>query len=273
MHAYRLAYDGRPFHGFQRQPDVPTVEDTLFGSLRELGVLGPESDKPHGYAAAGRTDAGVSAVAQTVSFTAPDWLSPAAVNAELPPAVRVWASTPVPDGFHATHDAVRRTYRYHLYAPEAAITSARTAAARLSGAHDFHNLSADDEGTVRELECQVDRDDDFLLVTVTADGFPRQLVRRLVTVIHGIATDTADLDWIDRLFDTRPVDGPAGVSPAPPTPLVLCDVTYPDVSFEADSEAVAQASDAFSEKAATAMAAGRTMSAIDEWLTETLTSN
>jgi tRNA pseudouridine(38-40) synthase len=76
MDAYRVAYDGRPFHGFQRQPDVATVEDALFDALRNLGVLADDAAKPAGYAAAGRTDAGVSAVAQTVAFEAPEWLTP-----------------------------------------------------------------------------------------------------------------------------------------------------------------------------------------------------
>jgi len=79
MRAYRVAYDGRPYSGFQRQPDVPTVEGTVLAALGRLGVC--ELDAiPEGYAAAGRTDAGVSAVAQTVAFDAPDWLAPAAFN-------------------------------------------------------------------------------------------------------------------------------------------------------------------------------------------------
>ncbi|MFB6218385.1 MAG: tRNA pseudouridine(38-40) synthase TruA, partial [Halobacteriaceae archaeon] len=64
MRAFRLAYDGRPFHGFQRQPDVPTVEGALLDALDALDIPFA-GDTPSGYAAAGRTDRGVSAVAQT----------------------------------------------------------------------------------------------------------------------------------------------------------------------------------------------------------------
>ena len=69
MRAYRIAYDGRPYYGFQRQPDVPTVEDDLFDALRALDAFSGE--KPPSYAAAGRTDAGVSALAQTVALRPP----------------------------------------------------------------------------------------------------------------------------------------------------------------------------------------------------------
>ena len=127
MRAYRIAYDGQPYHGFQRQPDVPTVEDALLSALRALDVLEAGGDTPPGYAAAGRTDAGVSALAQTVAFEASDWLSQAALNSELPESVSAWASAAVAPDFHATHHASSREYTYFLYAPAASEDSARRA--------------------------------------------------------------------------------------------------------------------------------------------------
>src|SRR6056297_3366826 len=115
--AFRIAYDGTDYYGYQRQPDVPTVEDAIFDALRALEVLAPDADKPDGYAAAGRTDAGVSALAQTIALEAPDWLAPRALNGRLPADIRAWAAADAPDGFHATHHATRRAYTYHLYAP------------------------------------------------------------------------------------------------------------------------------------------------------------
>ncbi|HET7323047.1 MAG TPA: tRNA pseudouridine(38-40) synthase TruA, partial [Halococcus sp.] len=178
MRAFRMAYDGRPFHGFQRQPDVSTVEDTIFDALRELDVL--DDDKPPSYAAAGRTDAGVSAVAQTIAFDCPDWLTPRALNSELPAAIRAWAYADTQPEFHATHDASSRTYSYYLHAPEFDGGKAHTALSTFSGEHDFHNLTPDTHGTVRTLDTGLERDGDFLTITLRADGFPRQLVRRVV---------------------------------------------------------------------------------------------
>lgn len=79
MRAHRFATDGRSYHGFRRQPDVETISEAILDALRELDHVGRE-EVPPGYAAAGRTDAGVSAVARTVAFEAPDWLAPAAFN-------------------------------------------------------------------------------------------------------------------------------------------------------------------------------------------------
>ncbi|MFB6102450.1 MAG: tRNA pseudouridine(38-40) synthase TruA [Haloplanus sp.] len=255
MRAFRIAYDGRPYAGFQRQPDVPTVEDALFDALRDLDVL--DGDVPPRYAAAGRTDAGVSAVAQTVAFAAPDWLTPAALNGTLPGTVRAWASADVGDDFHATHDATRRTYRYHLYAPTLDDGRARAALDALAGEHDYHNLTPDDEGTVRRLETACDRDGDFLVVTVAAGGFTRHLVRRLVSLVRAIGCGESDLDRVDRVLDPDPLNGPAGVPTAPATPLLLADVTYPGVAFVPDSDAVESARDVFGERRVEARVAAR----------------
>lgn len=286
--AFRVAYDGREYAGFQRQPHATTVEGTLLRALAEHGVVdrgdGPTHATPPGYAAAGRTDAGVSAVAQTVAFEAPPWLTPRAFNGHLPGSVRVWAAADVRDGLHATHDAVRRTYRYHLYAPEAegdlpgrrdgpgrgrrddpdAVDDdrVRDALDRLSGRHDFHNLTSDDAGTVRDLTATATRTGDVLVIEVDADGFPRALVRRLVAAVQGVGRGHTEPSRIDRLLDSEPVPGEHGVGPAPPEPLVLWDVEYEGVSFAVDREAAESARVAFGDRYRTARHAAAATGAI-----------
>ena len=257
MRAFRLAYDGRPYRGFQRQPDVPTVEGVLLDACRELDLLAADGDVPPGYAAAGRTDAGVSAVAQTVAFEAPAWCTPRALDGALPDGVHAWAAADVPDGFHATHDATRRAYAYHLPAPDADLDRARAAADRLSGERDLHNLTPDDAGTVRTLDVGVERDGEFLVLAVASDGFPRHLVRRVATLVGDVARGDRPPAFVDRVLDLEPLEGPDGVAPAPPEGLVLVEVDYPDVAFEADDEAVAAARETFADLAWSARTAAR----------------
>lgn len=268
MRAFRLAYDGRSFYGFQRQPSVPTVEGALFDALRALSILPTEANKPTGYAAAGRTDAGVSAVAQTVAFECPAWLSPRALNSELPATVRAWASVDVADEFHATHDAARREYVYHLYAPrdvgdgaDSRSLDGRTLDGRptidddraadavdaLNGRHDFHNLTPDDTGTERDLTASIDRDGDVLVLTLAAGGFPRHFVRRFVAVVQAVASGTKSLSWIDSLLGDGPVD--PRPQTASPEPLVLSAVDYPGVDFECDPQAADSGVDTFGKRA------------------------
>ena len=275
MRAFRLAYDGRPFYGFQRQPAVPTVEDTVFEALRSLSVLSTDADRPEGYAAAGRTDAGVSAVGQTIALECPDWLTPRALNSELPGTIRAWASADVEPAFHATHHAARREYVYYLYAPQQGSQSldgrppivdsrVKTALDKLCGTHDFRNLTPDERGTRRGLSGRFDREGEFVVLAFAAGGFARELVRRLVSVIRIVGSGQQSVGWIDDLLGPERIDHRP--PPAPPEPLVLADVRYPGVDFERDPEAVDSGSIAFGERAVEARAAGCVSTAIAERL-------
>ncbi|ARS90766.1 tRNA pseudouridine(38-40) synthase TruA [Natrarchaeobaculum aegyptiacum] len=252
LRAFRIAYDGTPFRGFQRQPHGETVEDAIFDALRRLEVLTPDVDKPDGYAAAGRTDAGVSALAQTITLESPEWLTPRALNAELPASIRAWASAPAPPDFHATHHASSRTYTYHLFAPpdgDCDDDRFRAACDALSGTHDFHNLTPDDHNTERSPTLEATRDGDYLVVTVTAGGFARELVRRLVSLAHGVATGKEPLEKIDRVLEPDPLPGHEGIAPVPAEPLILSHVDYPDLAFSVDPEAAHRARGIFETRA------------------------
>lgn len=269
MLAYRIAYDGTAYRGFQRQPHGETVENALFEALDALDVT--NGGKPDGYAAAGRTDAGVSAVEQTVAFAAPDWLTPRAFCGELPPDVRAWAMADAPDGFHATRDALRRAYEYHLYAPgavsdraaddrEATIVDDRDgddatvvdddlASAvldRLSGTHSVHNLTPDEEGRERTVDAACERDGAYLVCEFAAAGFPREFVRRAVGLLMAVATGERDLAFVDRVLSDERLQGPDGTAPASPEPLLLRHVAY-DLAFERDDDAAASAGAVFEE--------------------------
>lgn len=277
MRAFRIAYDGRPYHGFQRQPSVPTVEDAILDALRDLDVLASADEThddgdgmgagavPSEYAAAGRTDAGVSAIAQTIAFECPDWLTPRAFNGQLPSHVRAYASTDVPPDFHATYDAESRAYDYHLFAPAADPERAAAALERLEGTHDFGALTArsDDEDTVRTIQTAGvtasespggEGGQGILRIHLRADGFLWELVRRIVTLVHAVATGDRPLSTVDDALDPGTVPDHERVGPAPPEPLVLSDVTYPDVAFERDDDAAASAHAVFSERYGTAVA-------------------
>ncbi len=108
----RLAYDGAGFHGWQIQSALPTVQGDLWRAMR---ALDPDAAMPQG---TGRTDAGVHAEAQgVVARTIRPW-EPyrllAALNAHLPPAIRVMEAIEVPDEFYPRRHAVAKRYRYRL---------------------------------------------------------------------------------------------------------------------------------------------------------------
>jgi tRNA pseudouridine38-40 synthase len=246
MDAYRIAYDGRPFYGFQRQPDVPTVEDALFDALLALDVMDSDVDAPPGYAAAGRTDAGVSALGQVVAFGAPNWLSPAALNGELPDSIRAWARADAPDGFHARYDATWREYAYHLHAPGADPALAAEVCTRFEGTHDFHNFTTDDGETTRAVhEATVEEDGEYLVLRVRADGFCRHQLRRMASLVDAVAREETPLSRVDRALGPEPLTGPEGIPTAPPEPLVLRTVGYSDLDFAVENDAASETRRAF----------------------------
>ncbi len=108
-----LTYDGTPFHGWQVQPSLPTVQGTLAHAIHH--VTG-ETVLPQG---SGRTDAGVHALAQVASFSLEAPIPAAnlqrALNRALPPSIRILSLEIAPPGFHARHSAIGKTYEYRIF--------------------------------------------------------------------------------------------------------------------------------------------------------------
>src|SRR3974390_1672738 len=108
-----VAYDGSEFSGWQVQPDRSTIQGTLASAI---GRLSGENVLPQG---SGRTDAGVHALRQGVSFRIgspipiENWLT--ALNHLLPPSIRVLEVAEAPSDFHARKCARAKTYRYRIY--------------------------------------------------------------------------------------------------------------------------------------------------------------
>jgi tRNA pseudouridine38-40 synthase len=119
-----LAYDGTPFHGWQVQPGLPTVQGALSDAIhRTLG----ERVLPQG---SGRTDTGVHALAQVASFSVNAPIPPErlhrALNRCLPNSIRILSVEAVPPDFHARHSAIRKTYEYRIFPLRPSTPAART---------------------------------------------------------------------------------------------------------------------------------------------------
>ena len=180
-----LAYDGTPFHGWQVQPGLPTVQGTLSDALYEMTG---ERVLPQG---SGRTDAGVHALGQVASFALVAPIPAAnllrALNRILPPSIRILLAEPATEGFHARHGAIRKTYEYRVFPlrPETIpFSSAKAipdricspmlapytwacrwpldlgalqeAGARVEGTHDFRSFAASDPDLTTRSETEAE---------------------------------------------------------------------------------------------------------------------
>jgi tRNA pseudouridine38-40 synthase len=227
-----IAYDGTGFRGWAPQPGLRTV-----GSVLAEVLAGAQAGAQ--LTVAGRTDAGVHAEANVISFDAPRLLRARQLNGKLPADVSVLDVAEAP-GFDARADARSRSYlyristapapdpfrvRYELHQRRRLDLDALSACAeRLLGAHDFRAFTPSEtqhvffRRTVTAASWR--RDGDRIEFSITADAFLRHMVRVLV----GTMLAQPDPDRLARLLEGRP-RSEAGRT-APPHALTLVAVRY-----------------------------------------------
>ncbi len=219
--ALGLEYDGRHFCGWQSQSTGCGVQDAL-----EL-ALGKIAATPVRVVTAGRTDAGVHAVAQVVHFDAsvarPDSAWVRGVNAWLPPGIAVLWAKPVASDFHARFSALSRSYHYWLlnhpvrpallhgkvgwFHQPLAVARMNEAAALLLGRHDFSAFRAAEcqaKSPVRDLrQLAITRHGDSIVFALTANAFLHHMVRNLVGCLIYVGKGRYPPEWIRTLLDGR----------------------------------------------------------------------
>ncbi len=226
----KLAYDGSGFHGWQVQPDLPTIQGVL-----EQIVSGIEGQAVH-VAGSGRTDAGVHALEQVAAFSIANPIPlpnlRRAVNRLLPHSVRVLSAEEVHAEFHPRFDAQAKTYEYRIVREEVCSPfewpyvhhypypleedrMVRLAAA-FAGEHDFTVFAASDDrdtegkSKVRTVFSSVlERRAGRLVYRIRGSGFLKHMVRNVVgTLIEGGKGNIEDLDTLpEKSGPTVPAKG------------------------------------------------------------------
>ena len=250
-----IAYDGRPFDGWQSQPSGNTVQDLLESAI---AATAKAPIRVHG---SGRTDAGVHALAQTVHFDAPESLSmtpenwTAALNAKLPHAIRVIAAREVAADFHARFSAIGKTYHYEIdttpvlspfrhglawHLPRG-VDACKLAAAvdMFRGRHNFEAFCARRGNETEETDhhrsihtATVEITPGGLRLVWQGDGFLYKMVRILTATAVLVAQEKLDPAGVTAWLKQAP-GLPLGRSPhcAPAAGLYLAEVHYPHAAF------------------------------------------
>ncbi len=249
--AVKVQYDGHAYEGFQRQAGAPTIQEEIECAISALQGMRAA------VTGSGRTDAGVHAAGQVISFRTSSQIPPerwaVALNTKLPRDIRAIASCEAPEGFSARYDAVEKTYRYMIlpHTKEHAILQnyawvtvdcpdteiLRKAGSELLGEHDFTSFRSAgsrtgsavrtisrievSESTLEHLGVAV------INMSFTADGFLYRMVRNMVGALMEPAVGRQPAEgYIQSLLAA--MDRKQAPAPAPASGLYLLSVLYPD---------------------------------------------
>ena len=239
-----IHYDGSAYHGWQKQPDVPSVQEYIHNAVEKL------CGKTTRLVGASRTDAGVSAIGQVANIKIdtpiPTENFPKALTELLPDDIAVVKAEDVPFNFNAISDSEKKLYRYTIhtdharpvmdikhcwhYPHELNVGVMNKAAKMLLGKKDFKSFaSASDtrQSSIRTITlCDVTSEGPRVHIDVEADGFLYNMVRNIVGTLVEIGRGRWTPETMTDIIDAK--DRTAAGPLAPAAGLCLIRIDYKD---------------------------------------------
>nr|WP_235727479.1 tRNA pseudouridine(38-40) synthase TruA [Kangiella shandongensis] len=242
--ALGIEYDGSRFFGWQRQSHAVSVQETLEGVLSNI------ADEAVQVNCAGRTDTGVHATGQVVSFEISAerplkaWTMGA--NTQLPDSIAVRWAQEVPEHFHARFSATARRYRYIIANTHARpailnkgltwcrqrlnVESMNEACRYFPGEQNFASFQAascQSKTSFRFINhLRVERFGDYVVIDIKANAFLHHMVRNIAGTLIQVGRGLKSASWVKELIEAK--DRTLAPATASPNGLYLVGVDYPD---------------------------------------------
>ncbi len=253
--ALKIAYIGTNFHGFQRQPDVRTVEEELIYHLRKLGYI--DDLKNARFRIAGRTDRGVHSLGNVISFQSEKEVQVNQINNSLPDDIQIIAKAPVRFGFKPRYAQMRK-YRYILFDQGLDMEAIQKAANIFTGTHNFTNFTKRNQKTTTRT---IDKIEIFkptineniknknknyphlnttyepIFFDIYGESFLWNMVRKMMRVFVDIGQGKMSLEELKRLLNPKEGEPRAYIKVLEPENLILMDIQYDGIKFQYDNYA------------------------------------
>lgn len=237
-----LSYQGGNYHGWQRQKNASSVQETIEDVLAEI------IKKKYPVIGCGRTDTGVHASKYVAHINISEALPSEflfRINKRLPPDIAIHSIEPAPSNFHAQHHAISRTYTYHLHSRKHALLHAtstwfdldqinldmlKETLDFLKDVSDFSSLCRNPKiynTTICHIQSITIHDDalpEKLAIEIKANRFLRAMIRLIISKVLKVASGHLSINTFkERVTQKVPFDH---FDPAPPQGLWLTDIRY-----------------------------------------------
>lgn len=226
----KVKYDGTRYAGYQVQNNALTIQEVLNKAVADL--FGFNCD----VTGCSRTDAGVHALCfcatvqkhgeESLSTSIPCEKIPYALNFRLPDDISVYYAGWVDDDFHARYSVKSKTYEYRIYngtfkdpftthrayhfpklLSDSDIRRMNLAAKKICGKRDFTSFMASGSSvntTIRNvIDCRVVKDDDMVVIRISADGFLYNMVRIISGTLLEVGKGNIDPEQISSIIESR----------------------------------------------------------------------
>lgn len=250
--ALKIGYIGTNFHGFQRQPDLRTVEEELIYHLRKLDYI--DDLKKSRFRIAGRTDAGVHSLGNVISFQSEKEVRVNEINNSLPDDIQILAKAPVRFGFKPRY-AKQRHYRYMLFREDLNLDKLDEVANLFKGTHNFTNFTKRFQKTttrtIDDIKINKVKLFDYhkkefpnlhdtlspIFIDIYGESFLWNMVRKMMRVFVDVGLEKLDLDEVYKLLNPGQDEPRANIKVLEPDYLILMDINYEGVKFVYDDYA------------------------------------
>jgi tRNA pseudouridine38-40 synthase len=233
--ALKFAYNGKYYHGFARQPDVKTIEGNIIHLLIKSKIVNNIKDANFRYAS--RTDKGVSAFANIISFNTKEDDNILQELNDISDDIIFYGKKYVNSNFNPRY-AIQRIYRYHYKINKIELSEVNKIIDLFKGEHDFSNfariespknsIKIIDDITIRERE-------NFLIIDFFAQSFLWHQIRKIISGLDKVINYKISKENLKYALRNPNIKVDYGL--APPEPLVLMNIIY-DFEFDYYKKAI-----------------------------------